>query len=232
MARRLKNRKKDEETLVDIVEVRDTAGDFFERNQKLIIGIVLAAVVIVGGWMVYKNLYQQPKQAEAVEQMYKAQEQFERDSFALALTNPGGGYSGFLDIIDNYKGTPAANMALYYAGISYLNLGKFDAAIDYLKDYNPAGDITPVMKHGAMGDAYSELLDMDNAEKSYKKAISVSNNDFLTAYYLKKLGMFQESQGKIDEALSAYERIKKEFPKSPYGADIDKFIIRANGKKG
>jgi tetratricopeptide (TPR) repeat protein len=150
----------------------------------------------------------------------------------LPLTNPGGGYSGFLDIIDNYKGTPAANMALYYAGISYLNLGKFDAAIDYLKDYNPAGDITPVMKHGAMGDAYSELLDMDNAEKSYKKAISVSNNDFLTAYYLKKLGMFQESQGKIDEALSAYERIKKEFPKSPYGADIDKFIIRANGKKG
>lgn len=232
MARRLKNRKKDEETLVDIVEVRDTAGDFFEHNQKLIIGIVVAAIVIVGGWMAFKNLYQRPKQAEAVEQMYKAQEQFERDSFALALTNPGGGYSGFLDIIDNYKGTPAANMALYYAGISYLNLGKFDAAIDYLNDYNPAGEVTPVMKHGALGDAYSEKLDMANAEKSYKKAISVSNNDFLTAYYLKKLGMFQESQGKFAEALAAYERIKKEFPKSPYATDIDKFIIRTSGKKG
>lgn len=232
MARRLKNRKKDEETLVDIVEVRDSAGDFFEENQKLIIGIAVAAIVIIGGWMGYKNLYQKPKQAEAVEQMYKAQEQFERDSFALALTNPGGGYSGFLDIIDNYKGTPAANMALYYAGISYLNLGKFDAAIDYLKDYNPGGQVTPVMKYGAMADAYSELQDMGNAESFYKKAVSASENDFLTAYYLKKLGMFQESQGNFDGAVSAYERIKKEFPNTPYGSDIDKFIIRANGKKG
>ncbi len=232
MARRLKNRKKDEETLVDIVEVRQSAGDFFEDNQRLIMGIVIAAIVIVGGYMGYKNLYQKPKQAEAVEQMYKAQEQFERDSFALALTNPGGGYSGFLDIIDNYKGTAAANMSLYYAGISYLNLGKFDAAIDYLKDYNPSGEVTPVMKYGAMADAYSELADMGNAESFYKKAVSASDNDFLTAYYLKKLGMFMESQGNYDEALAAYERIKNEFPKSPYGADIDKFIIRANNKKG
>lgn len=232
MARRLKNNKREEETIVDIVEVKESAGDFIEKNQNLIIGVAVAAIVLIGGWLGYKNLYKAPRQTEAVAQMYKAQEQFERDSFVLALTNPGGGYSGFLDIIDNYGGTPAANMALYYAGVSYLNLGKFDAAIDYLKDYNPSGDITPVMKHGAMGDAYSELLDMDSALKSYKKAVSASNNDFLTAYYLKKLGMLNEAEGKLDEAISAYERIKKEFPKTSFAADIDKFIIRANSKKG
>lgn len=232
MARRLKNKKKDDATLVDIVEVRATAGDFFEDNKNIIIGVVVGAIVLFGGWFGYKHLYKMPKQAEAVEQMFMAQQQFERDSFAISLTNPGGGYSGFLDIIDNYGGTPAANLSLYYAGIAYLNLGKFEAALDYLKDYNPKGDITPVMKFGAMGDAYSELLDMDNAIKFYKKAINASSNDFLTAYYLKKLGMLSEQQGNMQEALSAYERIKKEFPKTPYGVDIDKFIIRASGKKG
>jgi tetratricopeptide (TPR) repeat protein len=232
MARRLKNRKREEETLVDIVEVKESAGDFIEKNQKLIIGIAVAAIVIFGGWIGYKNLYKEPKQAEAVEQMFKAQQQFERDSFAIALTNPGGGYSGFLDIIDNYKGTQAANVALYYAGISYLNLGKFDAAIDYLNSYKPSGEVTPVMKFGAIADAYSELQDMDNANKYYKKAISSSNNDLLTAYYLKKYGMFNESQGDIPAALEAYERLKKEFPKTTYGASIDKYIIRASAKQG
>jgi hypothetical protein len=52
--------------------------------------------------------------------MMLAQQQFEKDSFQLALTNPGGGYSGFLDIIDSYSGTKTANLAKYYAGICYL----------------------------------------------------------------------------------------------------------------
>ena len=91
MARRRKNnKKKDEETLVDIIEVRDQAQGFIDENQNLIFGGLVALVVLIGGFLAYKNFYQKPRQQEATEQMFQAQVQFERDSFALALTNPGG----------------------------------------------------------------------------------------------------------------------------------------------
>ena len=121
MSRRKRNQKQSDETLVDIVEVRDQAQSFMDANQTYIFGGLVALVVLVGGFLAYKNFYKAPKQQEAVAQMYRAQQRFEQDSFALALTNPGGGFSGFLDIIDEYSGTPAANTAKYYAGVSYLS---------------------------------------------------------------------------------------------------------------
>ena len=180
MSRRKRNQKQSDETLVDIVEVRDQAQSFMDANQTYIFGGLVALVVLVGGFLAYKNFYKAPKQQEAVAQMYRAQQRFEQDSFALALTNPGGGFSGFLDIIDEYSGTPAANTAKYYAGVSYLHLGKYEAALDYLKGFSPEGEITPIMKHGAIGDAESELGNYDAAMSAYKKAVNAGDNSVLT----------------------------------------------------
>lgn len=230
MARRKKDQKKAEETLVDIVEVRDQAQSFVDRNQNLVLGGLLVVVLIVGGIFAYSNFIKKPRQQEAMQQMYQAQIQFERDSFALALTNPGGGYPGFLDVADNYSGTEAGNLANYYAGISYLNLGQYEAAIDYLGDYSPDGSITPIMKYGAMGDAYAELNDFDEALDYYERAVKAGDNEVLTPYYLKKLGMLHEQNSQFADAREAYERIKKEYPQSQAGQDIDKYIIRVTAK--
>lgn len=219
-----------DEVLIDVVDVRDSAQDFFEKNRIWILGGIGALVLIVGGWFAYNQFYKKPMQQEAVEQMFQAQVQFERDSFALALTNPGGGYSGFLDIIDNYRGTPAANTSLYYAGVSYLRLGQYEAAISYLKDFKAKGDVMPIMKNGALGDAYSELNDLGQAMSFYKKAVSAGDNELLTPYYLKKVGMLNEKNGNAAEALKAYERIKIEYPTSPEARDIDKYIARVTPK--
>jgi len=230
MAKRKKSQKKADETLVDIVEVRDQAQGFLDHNQNLVFGGLLALVLIVGGIFAYNNFYKTPKQQEATEQMYQAQIQFERDSFARALTNPGGGYPGFLDIIDNYGATEAGNLAHYYAGIAYLNLGQYEAAIDYLKDYTPSGTITPIMKNGALGDAYAELNDLDEAMSYYQRAANAGENEMLTSYYLKKVGMLHERNGNFNQALEAYESIKENYPNSPDGRDIDKYIIRVSAR--
>ena len=230
MARRKRNQKQSDETLVDIVEVRDQAQSYLDNNQNIIFGALVALVLIVGGYLAYRNFYQQPRQDKAVDQMYRAQQQFERDSFALALSNPGGGYMGFLDVIDNFKGTDAANISRYYAGVSYLNLGKYEAAIDYLKQYKADGDITPIMKYGAMGDAYSEMQDFDNAMSFYKKAAGATANDALTPYYLKKIGMLHEKNGDFAAAKEVYQEIKDKYSASSVGADIEKYIARVAAK--
>ena len=51
MARRKKNRKKADETLVDIVEVKDQAQGFVEKNQQLIFGFGIAFIILAGGYL-------------------------------------------------------------------------------------------------------------------------------------------------------------------------------------
>ncbi len=208
-----------------------TGGDletFIEKNQNLISGIILAIFLLVGGWYVYKNYYKEPLEKEAAEQMWQAQFQFEQDSFNLALNNPGGGYDGFLGIIENYPGTRAANLSKYYAGVSYLRLGNYDKALEYLEDYDPHTPVMKTMKYGVMGDVLSEQDQLEQASKYYKKAYEAAwdHSDFLAAYYLLKYGELQEELGNKEEAHRAYTEIKKYFPKTPDARQIDLFIGR------
>lgn len=223
-------KKNSDEVLVDIVEVRDQAQDYFEKHQKTIVGVGGGILLIVAAFLAYKFLYLAPREREAGEQISQAQKQFERDSFALALTNPGGGYSGFLDIIENYKGTKAANLSYYYAGVSYLNLGKFDAAVSYLEDFKAQGKIMPIMKYGALADAYAELNQMDKARGLYEKATTVETNEAITPFYLKRLAMMHERDKNFDKARKAYETIKEEFPNSSEATEVEKYLARIEGK--
>jgi tetratricopeptide (TPR) repeat protein len=226
MSRRNKRSGKQDETLVDIVEVKESAQDFFDKNQTLVVGALAAIVIIIGGYLAYVNFVQKPKMMEAAEQITKAQEQFQKDSFALALSNPGGGYEGFLGIIDNYGGTPTANLSKYYAGLCYLYLGDYTSAIDYLEDYDADGSSMPLLKAGAIGDAHAEAGNVDAAKKYYAQASQSEENEFLAAFYLKKLAEYHESLGEKEDALARYEELKAKYPQSPDARNIDLYISR------
>ena len=227
--KRNRRKKKEEEVLVDIVEAREQARDFFDRFQIPLIGGVLLVLVLIGGSFVYKTFFKEPKEREAVEQMFRAENMFQIDSFALALTGPGGGYPGFLDIVDQYGGTKAGNLAKYYAGISYLHLGEYDAAVDFLNEFRADGKVTPAMKAGAIGDAYSEKGDFEAALGQYQKAAKNTPNEFTSPYYLMKAGLLQERLGKPDEALKSYKEIQSKYPSSQQGQEVEKYIAKLGG---
>jgi len=229
MAKR-KKQTKEPDTLVNLVEAKEHAQDFLDRNQKYVLGALVVAVVLFGAWFVYKNLILKPKEKEAVGQMWKAEEQFFKDSFNLALTNPGGGYQGFADLEKKYGGIAAGNTANYYAGISYLNLGQYEAAISYLKDVKPKGNILPIMKFGALGDAYSELGKYDEALAAYKKAAHTKENEALTPIYLLRYGMLNEKLEKYAEARTAYQKVVDEYSTSLLAKDAEKYLVRIEGK--
>ena len=231
MAKR--NKKKSDETLVDLAEKSEQAKDFYGKNQNLILGGLLAVVILFGGWYAYNNFYKKPLQMEAVKEMAQAERMFERDSFALALGNPGGGALGFEAIAKKYSSTPAGNLANYYAGVSWLQLGEPKAALAYMENYSPDGSVLPITYYGVMGDIYSEMAysdksGMDKAISNYKKAIAQGSNEFLQAYYMKKLGLLYEYEGNTGEAKATYEELKSKFPNTPEGRDIDKFIGRVS----
>jgi len=226
MAIKRRLEKKSDEALLDLTEAKLKATSFFEENQKIILGVLVGLVVVVGGWFAYSNLIKEPKEQKAMSQLWKAQMQFEQDSFVMALENPGGGYLGFLQIAKDYSGTKAGNLAKFYAGVSYLNLGNFDEALKFINDFHPAGALGPNMKYGVLGDVYSELNQMDKAIENYHKA-AATENDLLTPYYLKKEALLLESQNQVAKALEIYKTIKSKYPNSNEALSIEKYIARA-----
>lgn len=217
---------KKEQNNIEVGETITAIEAFFEKNKKIIIIALSAIVILTGGLFLYKKAYIAPLEKEAQEQMFVAEQYFEKDSFNIALQGDGNNW-GFLKIIDEYKLTPSANLAYYYAGISYLHLGEFDNAIKYLKKFDSNDRLIYPIALGAIGDAYSELANHEKALKYYLKAASKGDNEFLAPLYYMKAAIIHENQNNYRDALSIYKKIKKEYPRSNEARLIDKYISRA-----
>jgi len=208
--------------------IQSTLGrteQFIEENQKSVSIIIGAIIFIVVGYFAFQKFYVAPLEKEAQAQSFMAQNYFAQDSFQLALD--GDGFNdGFVAIADNYDMTNAGALANYYAGISYLRLGQFDEAIDYLKNFDAGDDIITTMAIGAIGDAYVAKEDIDEALSYFRKASERKTNEFITPVFLMKLALAYENLNKKEDALKAYETIKKDFPRSNEARKVDKYIAR------
>ncbi|MFV0269250.1 MAG: tetratricopeptide repeat protein [Draconibacterium sp.] len=202
---------------------------FIEDNQKIISYVVGGLILVVAVFLGFKKFYVQPQEKEANSQMFMAENYFEKDSFNLAI-NGDGNYLGFLDIIDDYGITKAANRAKYYTGISYLHLGQYEEALDYLNDFKSDDLLLAPVAEGAKGDAYLELGDSDKALKQYKKAYSESKNELTTPVYMMKAAKLLESSDELEQALALYQDIKKQFPTSAEATNADRYIARVKIK--
>ena len=201
--------------------------DFFKKNQKWIEWALIALLVIIFGIFAINRWVVAPARAEAQGQMFQAEQQFRDGNFETAL-NGDGNVLGFADIIANY-GKKAGKSVYLYAGLSNLQLGNNEEAINYLKKYNVKDKIMMGRAYCALGDAYSNLKDYANALSYYKKAAALDDN-MLAANYLLKAGLVCEETGDTDSALKFYKEIETKYPQTLEGVDIQKYISRIENK--
>src|SRR6056300_1511422 len=161
------------------------------------------------------------KTEEAISELNQAQYYFDlaansvkSDSLYRRALNGGEGKYGFLDIISNYEGTQAAKLATYSAGMAYLNLKDYPNAIQYLDQFSSEDVLLGALSKGAIGDAFAQLGQPNDAYDYYLTASKISNNDYSTPKYIFKAAMIGAEIGKTSQALSFLKRIEKEFPKS------------------
>jgi tetratricopeptide (TPR) repeat protein len=186
---------------------------WIESNSKLVFGILGALVIAVGGYFGFRY-YADSQNELAQKEMFQAIHYFEADSLNLAL-NGDGNNLGFIDIINDYSITEAANLAHYYAGVSYLKQGKFDAAVLYLEDFSSNDLLVQPRAYSLLGDAHMELQQYEEAAKNYSKASTYKPNKFFTPAYLMKQGLAYEKLNNNEKAIEAYDRIINEFFESP-----------------
>jgi predicted negative regulator of RcsB-dependent stress response len=212
-------------------ETANKTEEWVARNQRYIIGFLVAVAVVTIGYLLYQKFVAEPKQQEAADEMFVAQQNFQRaldgssdkDSlFNLALNGADGKY-GFLKIADEYSSTDAGNLAHYYAGVSLLHTGKYDEAISHLEKFKAKDEILSALALGAAGDAYAQKNQLKEAADRYVKA-AANANDFTAPRFLLKAGQVELAQGNKAEALKHFTEIKEKYAGTPESTQIDALI--------
>ncbi|MBP1224801.1 tetratricopeptide repeat protein [Flavobacterium sp. 1355] len=212
-------------------ETASKTEDWVAKNQKIIIGLVAGIAVATIGYLAYQKFIENPKQDEAANEMFVAQQNFQKatdgvasDSLYKLALNGSEGKFGFVQIADQYSGTDAGNLANYYAGMAYLNTGKFDDAIKYLGEFKSEDLILSALAKGAIGDAYSQKNQQKEALEYYVKAAESNKNDFTTPRFLLKAGKTALALGQKEDALKYFTDIKENFDATPEAASVDALI--------
>lgn len=226
--------EKDSTTASVFSKLDDSANkteEWVQKNQKLIFSIVGVAALIVVGYLLYQKFIAGPKEDDAADQMFVAQQNFQKaldapkaDSLYTLALNGSEGKFGFVKIADEYSGTDAGNMANYYAGISYLNLKKYPEAIASLEKFKSDDKVLSTLAVGAIGDALSQQGKQAEALEKYIKAAGMNANEFTTPRFLLKAGQVELILNKKADALKHFTEIKEKYELSPEGANVDVLI--------
>ena len=200
---------------------------FLVKYKNAIIGGVVAVIIIVAGFIMYKNLYAEPREEKAQAALFKGREYFEQDAYEQALNGDSIGFVGFLKVADDFSGTKAANLAKAYAGICYAQLGKYEEAVKMLDSFNGKDQMVAPAILGAAGNCYAQLGQLDKAASTLMSAADKADNNTLSPIFLMQAGEILVKQGKYDDAVDAYTKIKDKYFQSYQAMDIDKYIEQA-----
>lgn len=210
------------------------AEHFFEKNAKIVYGVLLAIIVLVVGYFLLLKPTMQKREANAAAQAFKAQYWFDQDNYELALNGSDSlDFEGFASIASSYSFTKTKNLAKYCAGICELNMGNYQEALKYFKSYHAKDVFTKSQVKMLCGDAEMELGATDKAIAYYMQAAKVGNNNSAVApAALQKAGQANLLQGNAEAALACFQTIKSDYPDATEWSTIDKYIGLAEAALG
>lgn len=217
-------------------DASSTKEAFFQKNKKIISGVIIAVIVVVAGWICFDQAVLAPRAEKASTALARGQEYFVAEQFDKALNGDGTGYAGFKSIANDYSSTDAGNLANLYAGLCYANLGKWEEAVKSLEAFSPKGDalVSPAAVQ-ALGNAYAHIKQYDKAISKLKDAASKADskakdgvNNSVSPTFLLQAAQLLEDQGKADEANKIYTEIKEKYTTSALvqSNEIEKYIQR------
>jgi len=226
MAKKIKPKQKKVENVGFDVQLTK-AEAFFEKNGKLIVGIIIAIILIVLCLLGVKKC-KASEEHDAQNAIALCQQLFNKMEYEKALKGDGAKSIGFARIIDEYGGTKTANLAKLYAAICVLqndttaSQKSFDDAINFLKDFEPQKDNTiSAAAIEMLGNCMVSKGDKNGGATKLIEAAEKANNEALSPLFLIQAGEIYEDLKQNDKALELYEKIKAEYPQSPVSMGTD-----------
>ena len=216
-------------------ETASKSEQWIEKNSKpLFYGLVIIVGIFLA-YLAYTKYIVEPTELEASNELAFPRKYYNEAATAgsgvdslltLGLEGADGKY-GFLDIASSFSGTKAGNLANYYAGVSYLQMKEYDKAIEFLGKFDSDDEMLGPVALGAMGDAFADINQPEEALEYYEKAANKKANEFTTPLFLYKAGQTAMELKKFDKAEQLFTKIKDNYSKSDQGKSIEKFINAA-----
>ncbi len=195
---------------------------FYERNKAAVIGGGIGVVLAIGlliGYFIYSS--QQEQEAQVL--LGVAEQSMLQGNFERALYGDDEEFTlGFVQIARNYSRTDAGNLANYYAAIAEYELGNYEDALDYIKNYTPPRGILGVAPISMRANILVELGRYEDAALQFERAAGWDENSSTTPYNLFEAAQAYIEAGNTQRALEHLETIITEYPNSQQAGQAER----------
>ena len=197
-----------------LIEYSSRIVHFYNQNKATVLGggtaFVLAVALLIG-YVFYSA--QQEREAEVL--LGTAEQHMINGDFERALYGDDQTFTlGFVQIARNYGRTNSGNLAHYYAAVAEFELGNYETALGFIRQFNPPAGIlgvAPLMMHGII---LTELERFEEAAQAYERAAEWDINNSTTPRGLFEAALAHRRTGNTYQALHHLNRILNEFPNS------------------
>ncbi|SMO62183.1 tetratricopeptide repeat protein [Fodinibius sediminis] len=207
-----------------LLETFSKAQSFYDNNKTTVIGGVLAVVLAIGGLVGY-YYYSENQEEKAQQLMADASTYYMNGDYEKALRGSDTDFTvGFEQIINNYSGTEAGNLAHYYASVSEYNLGNVEQAISYIEEYEVPEGILGVGPISFQAVLMTDAGNHQKAAELYVKAAEWDKNDSTTPYnYLEAANAYYDA-GNNEEARKYAQLVVEQYSNSSQVAAAQRLL--------
>ncbi len=193
----------------------------FKSNKNLRLGsmIVGGILVLVLGYFAYRQFMWKPANEKSKDATWVALNYIAKDSTELAIEE--------LSLqVKKYDGKIGGEVSQFVLARQLMENGEYEAALKELDGVDVSDTYVHILTVGLQADCYSELQDYTEAASLYKKAASMSPNEFTSPMFLMKAGLCLEEIKNFEEATKCYIEIRDEYPSFGNQKHIEKYIAR------
>ncbi|MGK7370658.1 MAG: tetratricopeptide repeat protein [Candidatus Halalkalibacterium sp. M3_1C_030] len=197
---------------------------FYFQNKNTIIwaGVAVILLIVLSFGYYY---YSQTQETKAQQLMGMAETYYLNGDYQSALMGSEEQFTvGFEQIINNYSGTDAANLARYYAAVSEYKLGNTEQALNYINSYEFPDGIMGVAPMSFKGVLLTEMGNHEEAARTYVEAAELDMNESTTPYnYLEAANAFRDADN-TEQARMYAQKIVDEYPNSAQVAEAERLL--------
>jgi len=198
-------------------------GLYSTYKQNFIIGGI--AVIIIAAAAFFYSQQKSSNNERANIELSRVIPVFDNGMYLEAIQgNPTAKIIGLKKIVADYGNSENGEIAKVYLAHAYSYLGKVDDALKNYEDYSGNNDLFKAAAFAGEAACYESKKDNEKAAELYRKASSVSEENALNPQYLLFAGIDLIKVKKNSEAKEILERIKKDYPTSTSGREVDRYL--------
>jgi len=231
MPEHLSRKELKQDKIHDAIEHGAEAVFSHSQAAAILVSVVIAVVLVYGGWKLYhdrQTLHASAALDEAMKVYYAPIHQAGQPadasdiSFSDLQTRAQSASTKFAAIANKYPSTNPGKLARYYDGLTLLDLEKQNQALEELKKVVGGSDKElSAMAQYQMATIYARTGKTDDAVKTYRALADQKSVLVPRPLVLLELADLL-GQSKPAEATTIYQQIKKDYPGSTVSERADR----------